>query len=179
MRTSRGRRMRLRESFFSGRISRPSSKVSPSANYNKIDNEGQTLNLDFLEFSFRPMASARCLTRRCQRYIRPFSRFNSLSAAVRFRQCTSRPKKRLNYTISRRTDATGRETALTKQLSLSIASDDVNRCEAKPMRDFQSVFGYLPQIVPALLGDLTADFANFLDDGFLLTHLLPPDLHSR
>ena len=116
----------------------------------------------------------------------PFSRFDSLSAVVSAFQppftsggASPRSKKRLNYTISRRADATGRETALTKQLSLSIASDDVNRCEAKPMRDFQGVFGYLPQIVPALLGDLTADFANFLDDGFLLTHLLPPDLHSR
>ena len=47
------------------------------------------------------------------------------------------------------------------------------------MRDFQSVFGYLPQIVPALLGDLTTDFADFLNDGLLLIHLSPPDLHSR
>ena len=53
LRTSRGRRMRLRESFFSGRISRPSSKVSPSANYNKIESEGQTSNLHFIVISLR------------------------------------------------------------------------------------------------------------------------------
>ncbi len=53
LRTSRGRRMRLRESFFCGPVCSRESKVLPSTNYNKIENEGQTSNLHFIVISLR------------------------------------------------------------------------------------------------------------------------------
>ena len=56
---------------------------------------------------------------------------------------------------------------------LEWLSGNTHRRKAESLRNFQGMLSYFPHVIPALLGNLTPDFSDFLNNGFLISHLPP------